>query len=72
MFGQNCYKLMNNSGLHYHDISVCTEECQQAGGNLASIHSPEENAFIYSIMQTTKSGYDEQDTWIGEYSENDV
>ena len=56
---------MNNSGFQYFDKSVCHKECQLAGGNLTSIHSPEENNFLASILRTSKSKFGEQTTWIG-------
>ena len=67
MFGDNCYKLLDNSGEQYFDISVCTEECQLAGGNLTSIHSAEENSFVASLLRKSKSGFGEQVTWNGNY-----
>ena len=56
---------MDNSGLQYFDKSVCEKECQLAGGNLTSIHSPEENDFLASILRSSKSNFGEQTTMIG-------
>jgi len=51
-FESNCYKLLNNTGVHYQDIAVCKAECGRAGGFLASVHSLEENEFIGSLIQS--------------------
>jgi len=64
-FGGHCYKLLDNSGQHYSDRAVCTRDCAEAGGLLTSVHSTEENSFIYSLLRPLKSGNDEQNAWIG-------
>lgn len=45
-YGSNCYKLLTE----YSDIDVCRRHCRQAGGDLASIHSKEENDFIKTLQ----------------------
>lgn len=41
-------------------------ECKAEGGNLASIHSEEENSLIYNLLRPARPGYDgEQYTWLG-------
>eukprot|EP00092_Neocalanus_flemingeri_P011756 GFUD01012678.1.p1 GENE.GFUD01012678.1~~GFUD01012678.1.p1 ORF type:complete len:195 (+),score=33.74 GFUD01012678.1:118-702(+) len=45
-FSQSCYKLVKD----YNDIEVCRKDCKQEGGDLASIHSMEENEFIVTFM----------------------
>eukprot|EP00092_Neocalanus_flemingeri_P019105 GFUD01020695.1.p1 GENE.GFUD01020695.1~~GFUD01020695.1.p1 ORF type:complete len:187 (+),score=32.94 GFUD01020695.1:219-779(+) len=47
MFNQSCYKVVRG----YNDIEVCREDCKRQGGDLASIHSMEENDFIVSFHQ---------------------
>jgi len=69
-FEDSCYMLLNNTEQHYDDIAVCRAECEGMGGQLASIHSPQENAFIYSILRPpsppqARSGFWEQTTWVG-------
>ena len=45
-FNQSCYKLVSD----YKDVEVCREDCKKDGGDLASIHSMEENDFIVSFL----------------------
>jgi len=64
-FGESCYKLIDNDGQHYYGKKECEEDCHLAGGQLASIHSEEENDFVYSLLRPIRLGTEEQDTYIG-------
>ena len=46
-FNQSCFKLV----LNYSDIEECRQDCMVGGGDLASIHSKEENDFIETLMK---------------------
>ena len=50
-FGEFCYKLMDGDHNHYHSMKDCVNDCHLAGGELASIHSQEENNFIYTLLR---------------------
>eukprot|EP00092_Neocalanus_flemingeri_P021555 GFUD01023378.1.p1 GENE.GFUD01023378.1~~GFUD01023378.1.p1 ORF type:complete len:228 (-),score=55.06 GFUD01023378.1:54-737(-) len=58
LFEGHCYKLLDNSGQHYSDRKMCSQDCVKAGGMLASIRSQDENAFITTILMSKW-------TWIG-------
>ena len=45
-FNQSCFKLV----LNYSDIEECRQDCMVGGGDLASIHSKEENIFLQTLM----------------------
>ena len=53
MFNGSCYKLVMN----YTDIAECRKNCMKDGGDLASVHSKEENNFIVSLLEDSP-------TWI--------
>jgi len=61
-FRGSCYKFFNE----YHNISVCRNDCKKEGGDLASIHSMEENDFLEGFIKlrpkTSNSVW--RDTWI--------
>ena len=44
---RKCYKLVMN----YSDIEECRKDCMLEGGDLASIHSKEENDFIQTLQK---------------------
>ena len=50
-FGDFCNRLMDDNTNHYHNMKDFVNECRLAGGELASIHSQEENNFIYSLLR---------------------
>ena len=50
-FGEFCYKLMDGDHNHYHSMKDCVNDCHLYGGELASIHSQEENNFIYTLLR---------------------
>ena len=69
---------LNNSGQHYNDIEVCRwvgisnfrylyffrSECYSLGGSLASIHSKEEDDFVFNLVQPRR-GDDYGTTYLG-------
>eukprot|EP00092_Neocalanus_flemingeri_P019104 GFUD01020694.1.p1 GENE.GFUD01020694.1~~GFUD01020694.1.p1 ORF type:complete len:202 (+),score=44.44 GFUD01020694.1:94-699(+) len=59
-FNQSCYKLV----IDYNDIEVCREDCKKEGGDLASIHSKEENDFIISFLEERPIRGGQKDAWI--------
>eukprot|EP00092_Neocalanus_flemingeri_P002627 GFUD01002814.1.p1 GENE.GFUD01002814.1~~GFUD01002814.1.p1 ORF type:complete len:195 (-),score=40.35 GFUD01002814.1:76-660(-) len=59
-FNQSCYKLVKD----YTDIEVCREDCKKEGGDLASIHSIEENYFIISLLKDRPDRDGKKNTWI--------
>jgi len=64
-FETSCYKILNNNNQHYNHIDTCRAECNAQGGNLASIHSEEENTFIYNLLRPGKTDFADQETWLG-------
>eukprot|EP00092_Neocalanus_flemingeri_P061228 GFUD01073572.1.p1 GENE.GFUD01073572.1~~GFUD01073572.1.p1 ORF type:complete len:203 (+),score=49.89 GFUD01073572.1:174-782(+) len=60
MFKQSCYKLV----IDYTGIEVCREDCKKEGGDLASIHSKEENDFIISFLEERPIRGGQKDAWI--------
>jgi len=64
-FGDHRYLYMNNSGSRYNDIEVCRSECSSFGGSLASIHSKEENDFVFNLIQPHNDGGVYGHTWFG-------
>jgi len=62
LFGNHCYMNLNNNEQGYKNIENCRDECSSLGGMLASIHSKEENEFIFSLIRPHRNyGL----TWIG-------
>ena len=55
-FNQSCFKLV----LNYSDIEECRQDCMVGGGDLASIHSKEENNFIQTLMKENLVGLVEE------------
>merc|ERR1712112_79805 len=51
-FSNYCIKMLDNNGLQYNDREVCSLECATEGGSLASIHSEEENYFIFGLLNS--------------------
>ena len=59
---------VDNSGLHYDTVAQCRADCQALGGQLASVHSKEENDLVFSLireMSPAGPSYWDQATWIG-------
>jgi len=54
MFGDSCYTILNNQNQQYDRIDNCREECTSLGGTLGSIHSKEENSFVYSLIRPAR------------------
>ena len=46
-FNNSCYKIFPN----HSNIEECRADCRKEGGDIASIHSMEENDFIASFME---------------------
>ena len=46
-FQNHCYILLE----HYFSMQNCSEECKRMGGNLASIHSKEENDVVADLIK---------------------
>ena len=44
-FRDKCYRLLTD----YKDMNKCRADCQRLGGELASVHSEEENNFIWGM-----------------------
>jgi len=66
-----CYKLIDNGGAHYYGKEECEKDCSKAGGQLTSIHSSQENEFVYSLLRPAKSKVYGQATYLGtEFDEN--
>ena len=58
--------------MDYTDIEVCREDCKREGGDLASIHSMEENTFIISFLKERPARSEKKSTWIaGSITEKD-
>jgi len=68
-FENQCYMNLNNNALGYNNIDTCRTECSSLGGLLASIHSREENDFIFSLIRPHSPYYGA--TWIGAYPISD-
>jgi len=64
-FDNHCYLYMNNSGSRYDDIDVCRSECSSLGGSLGSIHSTEENDFVFNLIQPHSEDGDYGTMWLG-------
>jgi len=56
-FNGHCYKLLDNGGSHYKTRDACAADCSEQGGQLASVHSEEENTFIVELQNRW--------TWLG-------
>ena len=50
-FGDNCYFMYTLSKLSYSDVQ---QKCKDLGGDLASIHSDNENSFILALAHESK------------------
>merc|ERR1711872_361503 len=59
--GQQCYKYFETTSTR----SVAEAMCEREGGNLVSIHSPEENNFVHQLSMCT-----EEDFWIGSHDKD--
>ncbi|XP_041458281.1 macrophage mannose receptor 1-like isoform X1 [Lytechinus variegatus] len=59
-FGGNCYYVPNE--FVFVEWQTARYQCQQMGGDLASIHSKEENEFIRKLVQTRIG---KRNVWIG-------
>ena len=50
-YGNNCYFIFMTSSLNYDDAEA---KCTSLGGDLASVHSSNENSFIMSLARDSK------------------
>ena len=67
-FNQSCYKL----AMDYHNMEECRRECKEGGGDLASVHSVEENNLIISLLKDRPEREGKKSTWIaGSITERD-
>jgi len=64
-FDDHCYLLMKNNENHYDDINVCRNECTALEGNLTSIHSKEENDFVFNLIEPNSESSYYGLTWLG-------
>jgi len=62
-YNSNCYKLFTGSN----GINSYREVCQAEGGDLASVHSQEENTFLTTLLRVKQQAVI---TWIGGYNCN--
>ena len=66
-YEKHCYHLLTDKN----NMSSCRQECVQLGGDLASIHSLEENKFISNLISKRPprhglgKGNTGKNTWIG-------
>ena len=51
-YSGHCYTVLDNKGGHYHGVTTCSQDCEDVGGTLASVHSREENSFVNNLIQS--------------------
>ena len=66
-YEKHCYHLLTDKNT----VDDCRQECVQLGGDLASIHSVEENEFVTSLIRDRILQGEIRGAWIGgKYSQS--